>query len=177
MIGLQERREQKEPKLIRSPGTRWRACITWALLPVPVLLAAGCGGGPPGRDPGNGAAASGPAAAPAPGIVDPLSEITDKNDRRYLSQAVNPLLHARGAGPSRFRLRADAGMRSVRVYIACAPVSSFRATVGEGFSAWCASRFQNFADIPVRPGKIDLEVKIPEATRFVVLVIPTPTNT
>lgn len=163
---------------------RWGTSITSLLLSIPVLLATGCGSGR-----GSGTPASGSPAVSAPGqtglstggqasgITDPLSEITDKNDPRYLRQPVKPLLHTRGTGPSQFKLRADTRTQSVRVYIACAPASFFRATVGKGFWGECARRFLNFADIPVRPGELGLEVKIPEATHFVVVVIPTPKNT
>lgn len=168
---------------VRPKGERmrWGASITSLLLSIPVLLATGCDSGAGSKPPVSGSTAvSAPgqtslsAGGQALGITDPLSEITDKNDPRYIRQPVKPLLHARGTGPSQFQLRAGARTRSVRVYIACAPASSFNATVGKGFSGNCARRFQNFADIPVRPGELGLEVRIPEATHFVVVVIPTP---
>jgi hypothetical protein len=51
------------------------------------------------------------------------------------------------------------------------------AAVGKGFSGDCAGQFLNYADIPVRPGKLTLKVTIPKATRFMAVVISTPRKT
>jgi hypothetical protein len=155
--------------------------IAWLLLSIPSLLATGCDSSPgsavPTKSSSTVSASGQPSlstAGRASEITDPLSEITDKGNPRYVDSAVKPLLHTRGIGASQFPLKADAGTRSVRVYVACAPTSSFKADVGKSFTGECSNKFQNFADIPVSPGELNLRMTIPGTTQFVVLVIPTP---
>jgi hypothetical protein len=166
---------------------RRRMRVVSLLVAVPAMLVTACDSGSGSTSPTSNSsttAASAPSNAPAPsssssvgpvaGIVDPLSEITDKNNSRYVDSAVKPLLHSHGVGPSRFQLKPDAGTSSLRVYVACTPTSQFKAAVGKGFSGECASRFENFADIPVPSGDLNLNLTVPGTTQFVVVVIPTP---
>lgn len=160
---------------------------SWALLlmlPVATSLVAGCDSATGSATPANissEAPTPGPSNSPTTGqaddITDPFSEITDKKNPRYVKSALTPLLHTRGVGPSQYQLKADAGTRSVRVYIACSPTSEFTASVGKAFSGGCSSRFENFADIPVSPGELHLKIAIPATTQFAVVIIPTPSNT
>ena len=58
-------------------------------------------------------------------LVDPLSEITDKKDRDYIAESIQPLLHANGLGPSHYDLHIETKTHSVRVYVVCTPDSPF----------------------------------------------------
>lgn len=171
---------------MRDSSTRLKYGF-WAvslMLPVASLLIAGCDSDAGSATPANNsseASTPGPSNSPTVGqadaITDPFSEITDKNNPRYVESALTPLLHTRGVGPSQYQLQADAGTQSVRVYIACSPTSEFTASVGKGFSGECSSKFENFADIPVSPGELHLKVAIPATTQFAVVIIPTPSKT
>ncbi|SDZ54334.1 hypothetical protein SAMN05421684_6477 [Asanoa ishikariensis] len=108
--------------------------------------------------------------------MDPLSEITDSKNDRFVAESIGPILHVDGLGPSRYDVRLDAGTRSVRAYIVCAPDSPFTVAIGKRFWADCTTRFQAFADIPVEAGRREVAVTVPDATRFILLVIPTPTQ-
>jgi hypothetical protein len=114
---------------------------------------------------------------PVGGIVDPIAEITDNKDARYIASDISPILDKRSRGPKTFSIDITAGTKSVRVYIACAPTSHFKVTIGKWFSGGCASTFQNWADIPLSGAEsvtVDVDVDVPAKTRYSVLVIPTP---
>jgi hypothetical protein len=109
------------------------------------------------------------------GIVDPIAEITDKSDARYIASDISPILNKRSQGPKKFSVDITAGTKSVRVYIACVPTSHFKITIGKWFSGGCASTFQNWADIPQNGAEsVIVNVDVPAKTRYSVLVIPTP---
>jgi hypothetical protein len=107
-------------------------------------------------------------------IVDPLSEITDKNNERYVADSVRPILHANGSGPFRYKLSIDNGTHSVRAYIACTPESPYTVIINKSFSGECAKTFQAYADIPVQSGNVNAIVTVPNGTQFILVVIPTP---
>lgn len=106
-------------------------------------------------------------------LVDPLAEITDPTDGRFVAAKITPLLHKGAEGPGTFTISGLADVQSVRIYIACAPDSHFRVTVGKWFSGGCSSRFQNWADIPVENVRA-VNVAVPAGTRYALLVIRTP---
>jgi hypothetical protein len=109
------------------------------------------------------------------GIVDPIAEITDKSDARYIASDISPILNKRSQGPKTFSVDITGGTKSVRVYIACVPTSHFKVTIGKWFSGGCASTFQNWADIPQSGAEgVTVNVDVPAKTRYSVLVIPTP---
>jgi hypothetical protein len=112
---------------------------------------------------------------PVGGIVDPIAEITDESDARYVASDVSPILDKRSRGPKTFSVDITAGTNSVRVYMACVPTSHFKVTIGKWFSGGCASTFQNWADIPLSGAEsVTVDVDVPAKTRYSVLVIPTP---
>jgi hypothetical protein len=112
---------------------------------------------------------------PVGGIVDPIAEITDRSDARYVASDVSPILDKRSQGPKTFSIDITAGTKSVRVYIACVPTSHFKVTIGKWFSGGCASTFQNWADLPQSGTEsVNVDVSVPTRTRYSVLVIPTP---
>jgi hypothetical protein len=148
------------------------------LLAASVLLtgAAGC---TPGHTTSPGVAVPTHTGSTPPGvtnatIVDPLSEITDKNNKRYVADSVGTILHVNGSGPSRYKVSIDKGTRSVRAYIACIPESHYTVTINKSFSGECAETFQAYADIPVQSGNVDAVVNVPNGTQFILAVIPTP---
>lgn len=120
-------------------------------------------------------ATTGRTAATGGGIVDPLSELTDPSDDRALADGTYAvLLASRAAGARSFSFEVPPDVTSVRVYLACAPASTFRVTVARAFSGGCASRFQDFADIPTRSGTRTVRVTVPGSTRYSLLVVTTP---
>lgn len=168
----------EHPSKIRRRRSTWLISLT---MTIPSLLATGCTGGSGSAHSTASSSAvptpdrsGSPTNGQSPEITDPLSEITDKDNPRYVESTLQPLLHRQGVGPSEFQLKAEVGIRSVRIYLACTPASSFNAGVGKSFSGECSSSFENFADIPVSPGELTLKITIPKTTRFAVVVIPTP---
>ncbi len=107
------------------------------------------------------------------GIVDPLGEITNENDERFVAPRVNTLVHVRARGPRSFPIDITSGTKSVRAYLACKPDATFRVKVGKAFNGPCSSSFQNFADIPPAGAK-SVSVRVPSNTEYVLLIISTP---
>lgn len=162
-----------------SPSTthlRRKARVPLLMLPLVLLTAAACTTSSKRADPSDSrpTQAASSASTDAGSIEDPLSAITSKDDEAYVADSVQPLLHTNGAGPSRFEISASAETKGVRVYLACAPDSEFSVQIGKGFSGSCSKKFENWADIPVEPGSREVNVKIPDSTKFIILVIPTP---
>jgi len=107
--------------------------------------------------------------------VNPLAEITDPSDPRFVATRVTALVNRQGTGPATLPLSTRKNMDSVRIYVACSPASHFSASVGKGFDGRCASRFQNFADIPLGSTR-DVKLVIPKSTSYSILVIPSPSQ-
>lgn len=139
-----------------------------------VFALAGCGGGGPSSSAPSTHSGRGDSVA-ADDLVNPLEEITDPSDQRFVAEKVDPILDKEGVGAETFRVDLTRGTKSVRAYVACAPASRFRVTIGKSFSGACAPRFQNYADIP--PGSASkVKLDLPASTKFSILVIPSPTN-
>lgn len=105
--------------------------------------------------------------------VDPLAEVTDPADPRFVARRVVALLHRRGSGPTSIPISVPKHAKAVRVYVSCYPASDFQVSIGKGFKGACASRFQNFADIPLGAAR-RVNLVVPRSTTYWLLVIPTP---
>lgn len=156
-----------------------RKCVKAIACLVLLVGMTGCTVGAPQESQPNGVQKSGTASRPiyktTHGVVDPLSEITDKYNSEFVSSSVGVVLHKSGKGPTAYPVSITQGTPSVRAYIACSPESKFTVRIGKRFSGTCASTFQNFADIPPQNAQ-RVNVEIPSNTNFTILVISTPSQ-
>ncbi|MGT2426251.1 hypothetical protein [Amnibacterium kyonggiense] len=115
-----------------------------------------------------------PAATTA--ISDPLEQITDPSDPEYVGAAPLVLLSTRGTGSTMIGIDVPPGVTSVRPYLRCLPLASFRISLGKGFSTGCDARSADYADIPVVAGRRTLALRIPADTTWRLVVIVTPST-
>ena len=108
------------------------------------------------------------------GIVDPLSEIRDPRNPRYVDSSAAPIAHFRAKGSKTRTIVIPKSTKLVRVYLACTPSTTFDIRVQKEFKGGCSRQFQNWADIPTEPGATKLEVTVPSKTEYIALVIPDP---
>jgi hypothetical protein len=117
-----------------------------------------------------------PTAVPAhrDTLSDPLAQITDPASGDFVDASPLVLLTTSGIGSATASMDVPPGVTSVRPYIRCAPLASFRITVGKGFSTGCDARSADFADIPVKAGRQSISVRIPDDVTWRLVVIATP---
>ena len=171
-------RTQRHPHRVRRIFHHWDKRIT-TLFAVSLLLSgvAGCTASPKRPPPSASTSSLSTSSSKSPdpnALADPLSEITDKNDPNYIAASIQPIIHATGSGPSHYDLHLDSGTHSVRVYVVCTQDSPFTVTIGKRFSGHCAAQFAFFADIPVTSANRDVVLTVPDGTRFILVVIPSP---
>ena len=155
-----------------------RAQVTQRSLPSFTLLAvlglalalAGCS-----NDRGSSPPVSQHSAATAT-VVDPLAELTDKKNPRYVADQVTTVLHEQGTGPKTFQIAITPGTQRLEFYVACSPDSSFTVTTSTFFSGSCSTTFQNSGAIPVSPPSatsVSASLQISDTARYWIVARPT----
>jgi len=112
-------------------------------------------------------------------LVDPLSEVTDPHNSRYIADEVATLLHERGKGPTTAAIDdLGSGTKSVRFFVACSPDSHFTLSMVGYYSGPCGRTFENTGEIPIIAGqsKATVTLDLPGGVSYWLLAIPISTE-
>ncbi|MCU1422355.1 MAG: putative rane protein [Microbacteriaceae bacterium] len=107
--------------------------------------------------------------------VDPLSEVIDPHNSRYIAQSVPTLLHQQGKGSVTATIdELGSTTKSVRFFVSCSPSSRFTLTMSGSYSGPCGTTFENTGEISISPGQTSSTVilTLPRGVRFWLLAIP-----
>lgn len=120
-----------------------------------------------------------PQPAQTPAVVDPLSEVITPGSNNYVARSVHTLLTVRGTGTGTHAFDVPAGVRSVRVYLDCAPKGPQSVEIsGAGGSSGDCDRIPGGSyDSPIESGTHDITVRLRKGTDYSLLVMVSPAPT